>query len=240
METANAVQSTIDSAVEALKARLRDNLHAVLLYGSAVRGNFREGVSDINLLIVLRSSSAEAQLAIREVMALSPLLSPFVMGQAALRRNLRVFATKFNNIRRHYRVLHGEDVFSGWEPEPQLLRLLTLQALCNVKLRLVRQFIMQAERPRSYERFILANLPTLMSNSHEGLRLGGVELPADWRARLPLMAEAFGCDCSVLAELMALREAPRELSMDEKTAVQRRLLAFLDCALLWMEKQWTN
>jgi predicted nucleotidyltransferase len=229
---------SLDSVVQALLARLHDNLYSVILYGSAVRGNFQPGVSDINLLILLRESTGEAQLGIREALKPFPLVSPFVMGLPALKRNYHVFMPKFEAIRRHCRALHGPNPLAELRPDPAIMKLLTVQALCNAKLRLVHQFIVGAETKMRYERFVLRTLATVMTQLHNALELAGLPAAASWRERLPQLDSAFGVDSSVLTELMALKEQPRELSAEERLSLQRRLVALLDRALAWMEARW--
>src|ERR1022692_4512097 len=51
------LQATLDQAVNALRTELGKNLYSCCVYGSAVRGNSIEGVSDINLLIILNQST---------------------------------------------------------------------------------------------------------------------------------------------------------------------------------------
>ena len=46
-------QEALDRAVAALTKTLGANLHSLVLYGSAVRGNLVPKVSDLNLLILL-------------------------------------------------------------------------------------------------------------------------------------------------------------------------------------------
>src|SRR5882757_6395225 len=58
------LQKAVDDAVHALRTELGDNLHSCCLYGSAVRGNAIEGVSDINLLVILNESTSGAHEAV--------------------------------------------------------------------------------------------------------------------------------------------------------------------------------
>jgi len=60
----SALQTVVDQAVQSLFKELGPNLYSCCLYGSAVRGNFIEGFSDINLLIVLNESNPNAHQAV--------------------------------------------------------------------------------------------------------------------------------------------------------------------------------
>ena len=57
MALPQAQEKALAEIVEMLNLELRENFRTCLLYGSAVRGNWVSGVSDINLLIVLQEST---------------------------------------------------------------------------------------------------------------------------------------------------------------------------------------
>ena len=85
----------LDRAVAAMRQALGENLCSCCLYGSAVRGNAVEGVSDLNVLIVLRESTPAAHRALAEVLPAHPRLDPFILSRRSFERSARAFATKF-------------------------------------------------------------------------------------------------------------------------------------------------
>src|ERR1700740_117220 len=105
----SALPSTLTQTVSALQEALGNNLYSCCLYGSAVRGNAIEGVSDINVLIVLNKSDASAHAAITRALAGRPAIGPFILGREGFNRSARAFATKFASIKRNYHVLSGAD-----------------------------------------------------------------------------------------------------------------------------------
>src|ERR1700761_6942154 len=100
-----SLQETLDQAVAALGRGLGDNLHSCCVYGSAVRGNAVEGVSDLNLLIILNESTVTDHEAIARAIGGCPKIDPFILGRRGFERSERAFATKFASIKRNYRVL---------------------------------------------------------------------------------------------------------------------------------------
>jgi len=135
------LEATLKRAVESLQAELGENLHSCCLYGSAVRGNAIEGVSDLNLLLVLNESTSVAHEAIGRVLADFPLIDPFVLARRGLERSARAFAPKFASIRRNYRVLHGADPLAAATFDPALEKFLCEQVTRNLRLRLVYSFV---------------------------------------------------------------------------------------------------
>ena len=128
-------------AVEALRARLRDNIYSCIQYGSTVRGGARPGVSDINLLMVLNESTPEAHAALAKILREFPRIDPMVLAINEIERSFRAFAIKFLSIRRDYRVLHGADPLKDLVIDADHERFLCEQALRNIRLRLVNSFL---------------------------------------------------------------------------------------------------
>lgn len=135
------LEAILNDTVAALKAGLGDNLHSCCLYGSAVRGNAIDGISDLNLLIVLNTSDSAAHQAVARALEGRPQIDPFVLGRRGFERSARAFAPKFASIRRHHRVLHGADPLTELKVDESLERFLCEQALRNLRLRLVYAFV---------------------------------------------------------------------------------------------------
>jgi hypothetical protein len=231
----------LDPRIAAVAAQLREklgeNLFSCCLYGSAVRGNAVQGVSDLNLLIVLSTSSATAHQAIAGILSHFADVDPFVVAKTGLERTARCFATKFASIQRNYHVLHGADPFAGMTIDPSLERLMCEQALRNVRLRSTYAFIMHG-RQRNYAQFLAESVSALFVQLSDVVRLSGHELPRDFRARIPIMVRLWSIDAAILEDLLALREKRRAPSGSEIADWHARLLAVLDAALQWIEQNW--
>lgn len=156
-----AWQETLDDTIDALRSALGSNLYSVVLYGSAARGDFVPGVSDLNLLIVLNESNPPAHEALARGLRSRPKVEPFAIGRPGLARTARTFPAKFAAIRRTGRTVFGPDPLAGVPRFPELERFAAEQALRNVRLRLVYNFIKAGGDPRSYTRFALNFVPAL-------------------------------------------------------------------------------
>src|SRR5260370_1481397 len=103
--------------------RLRDfagaNLECVILFGSAARGDFHEGHSDLNVVCILRSLTVE------ELGRLAPVVkwwcveqkepAPLFFTKEELRHAANVFAIEILDMKRGRRVLYGADVVAEIE-----------------------------------------------------------------------------------------------------------------------------
>jgi hypothetical protein len=232
------LEATLNRTVEALKIGLGDNLYSCCLYGSAVRGNAIEGISDLNLLIVLNESTPAAHQAIAEALGAQPEIDPFILARRGFARSTRAFATKFASIRRHHRVLHGADPFAEMKTDPQLERFLCEQSVRNLRLRLTYSFVTH-RRHKHYDRFLIGNATALFVQFSEALRLTGVSpWPTDFDARIPIFEREFKIDGQVLRDLLALKRAPRRFAEAEVTQWHERLFPVVDTVVRWIEDRW--
>src|SRR4029077_14220422 len=106
----------INEVVQRIREAAGANLESVLLFGSAVTGNFHPGLSNLNMLCVLRDSS------FAKLQALAPVAkwwdrqkqpAPLCMTRLELQRSTDVFTIELLDIQQHHRVLFGNDVVKG-------------------------------------------------------------------------------------------------------------------------------
>jgi predicted nucleotidyltransferase len=235
----SAWQSTLDHTIDALRSALGDNLYSVVLYGSAARGDFVPGVSDLNILIVLNESTPAAHTAIAQALRSHANVEPFIIGRQGFLRTARAFPAKFAAIRRTARVVFGPDPLTGVPRFPELERFAAEQALRNVRLRLVHNFVKRSGDPAAYTRFVLNFVPAIYSACNGVLELDGLGIPRGREAQAAIFASTFSVDTAVLLELAALKRTPQPLSAHQVNAVHARLFAVVMAALAWVEQRWT-
>lgn len=231
------LQGILDQAVSALRAELGGNLYSCCVYGSAVRGNAIEGISDINLLIIVNESSSTAHEAIARAIGDQPLIDPFVLARRGFERSVRAFATKFASIKRNYRVLHGADPLAEMQVDAALEKFLCEQAIRNLRLRLVYAFVTR-QRNKAYDRFVLHNIAGLFVQFSEALRLQGVVIPQAFEARIPVLEKEFKLDGAVLRDLLVLKQQPQRFSEADAVNWHARLFPVIDTVLGWIETHW--
>ena len=132
--------------VDWLKNAATTNLKAVVLYGSAVAGDFHEQHSDLNILCVVDqagSADLEKLHPVAEWWAKKGNPPPFVFTLDELVRSADVFAIELFDIKRHHRLLYGADFFDGLEVPMNLHRLQVERELRTAWLRL-RQTVLTA------------------------------------------------------------------------------------------------
>jgi len=232
-------QATLDKVLVALQKELGGKLHSCYVYGSAVRGNLIEGVSDINLLIILYESTCEAHEAIARAIGDEPQIDPFILARQGFERSVRAFATKFASIQRNYRLLQGEDILAGLTFDTRQEKFLCEQAMRNLRLRLIYSFVTRQQH-QTYDRFVVNNITGLFVQLSEALRLQGATVPTLFEDRIPLLEMEFKINGQTLRELVALKNAPARFSDAEAVAWHEKIFPLADAVVGWMEAQWQN
>jgi hypothetical protein len=190
-----------------LAAAYGDDLVSVVLYGSAARGEYREGVSDLNLLVLLRDCACAT---LRRGAALARAWQtkrnppPLVMGAAEFRDSADTFPIELADIRDAHVVLHGGDPFEGVEIRPADLRLQLERELKGGQIRLRTRYLTDAGDAARFEPVLLKSFSTFLVMFRTVLRLGGQDPVRDPEAVVSAIAARVGFDP---APLLAIAQA---------------------------------
>src|SRR5580698_3288370 len=139
-------QAKIDEFVKRIREAAGPNMESIILFGSAVAGDFHPGLSNLNLLCVLRDSSFTA------LQSLAPVAKwwdsqrqppPLCMTRTELERSTDVFTIELLDMQQHRRVLLGEDVVRGLQISMHVHRVQVEYEL-REKLILLRQQVLLA------------------------------------------------------------------------------------------------
>lgn len=205
------VSATLAAFRDALVRADSANLAALAVYGSAARGRYNPGTSDINVAIVLRDANGAALLRIAAVVhdaERASRIESLIVAESELPRLAVSFPTKVLDIQRRHVVLHGADVFSGITVDRDDVRLRTEQELRNLALRLRRRLI--AARNDSHALALAAEdaAVPLAVNLRALLWLRG-KVPDEFQPALAIYevaAAELGLDADILAAVRRLRK----------------------------------
>ncbi|MBK7584119.1 MAG: nucleotidyltransferase domain-containing protein [Myxococcales bacterium] len=138
------VRDRLGDLASTLKSQLGDNLAALLVFGSAVRGGFRPGVSDVDLILVLADPSREALLSVANTLTVARSAFRFeavILGADEIPRAADVFPLFYDDIKSCHVVLSGKDPFAALEISDQHRRLRIEQELRESQIRLRRAVV---------------------------------------------------------------------------------------------------
>jgi predicted nucleotidyltransferase len=200
----------------------RGELVSVVLYGSAARGEYREGSSDLNILVLLREATPSmlrrgSALARGWVAEGNP--PPLMLGAEEMRRSLDVFPIEYSDIRDGHRVLHGEDPFAGLEIDSEHLRLQCEHEIKGKQIQLREGYLLSAEEPEELGTLLLRSFPTFLVLFRTVLRLTDSAAAQDAESVITQMAERVGFSPDALREIHQARSRGQALRPDPAAPV---------------------
>lgn len=185
-----------------------DALKAVVLYGSAARGDFQEGTSDLNLLVLLGDMSP-AMLRRGSVLARKWAREgnppPLMFGVGEWRRSADAFPIEFSDIQSAHQVLHGDDPFVGVVVQREHLRLRCEHELKSKQILLREGYLLAAEKPEEIGALLARSFSTFLVLFRTVLRLVEAPVSHDPETTLAETAVRVGFDPAPLRQVLRAR-----------------------------------
>jgi hypothetical protein len=217
-------ENKIEEFVNRARASCGANIEAVILFGSAVSGDFHEGLSDVNLFCVLRDTSFTA------LQKLAPVVAwwrgqkqppPLCMTRHELERSTDVFAIELLDMVQHHRVVFGEDVLQSLTIPTHLHRVQVEYEL-REKLVLLRQLLLLADgKDSQLWDVVLHSAPSFATLFRHALIVLAGETPSKRKEAVSELAKRVGFDASPIEQALEVRARalnPRNLNVRDLCA----------------------
>jgi len=202
-------QDTIDEFVRRVREAGGPNVESVVLFGSAAAGNFHEGLSNVNLMCVLRDSSLKA------LHALSPAAKwwdskkqtpPLCMTKQELQRSTDVFTIELLDMQQHHRVLFGDDPLKDLQI-PMDLHRVQVEYELREKLILLRQhLLLSANNESRLWEVVLRSAPSFSTLFRHALITMGDSKSTTRRDAVAVLAQRVGFDGGPILQALDIRE----------------------------------
>jgi predicted nucleotidyltransferase len=203
----SSVKKKLDDLVAALTKICGDNLVGLIVHGSAVRGGWRDGASDVDLVCVLVDDSPGALAAIGPVLELarfSARIEAMILTNAEIARSADCFPLLYGDIARTSVTLAGTNPFTALTIETRHKRLRIEQELREIRIRMRRVATDMAGKP-SFAGAIDRKLKQARGPLWALLELRGDKVAEDLDAVVAALAAAYKLDA---APLRRTREDP--------------------------------
>lgn len=223
-------EKKINDFVSRLRAAAGANLESVILFGSAVAGDFHPEFSNVNLFCVIRDSSFGA------LQALAPAVKwwdgqkqppPLFMTRDEIERSTDVFTIELIDMQQHHRIIFGEDVLQGLSIPANLHRLQVEYEL-REKLALLRQHLLlvSGSDSRLWE-LLIRSVSSFTTLFRHALIVLGHEAPVGKREAVEALSKQIGFDASGILQVLDVRERKSDRKEFEVADVFSRYLAAL-------------
>jgi hypothetical protein len=211
--TEKRVVLKLELELAAVVAALRDcygaDLYSVALYGSAAADDFVPGLSDVNLLVLLRSVTPEALRRAKVPLARwppEPPLVPLFLSPEELRASSDVFPIEILDMRDRHRLLWGEDLLRAVTIEPADLRRQLELEMRGKWLRLRQSYLRDTGDAAALRSLIRESLSSFQALFGAALRLQGEPEPPRREDLFARVWEVFSLDAEVLERAVAAKE----------------------------------
>lgn len=223
------MEMTFQELVGRLAAAEHDNLVSVIAYGSAIAAPGNAKKSDYQLTIVTRHLTATDLRHIRSTMDWwtgQGFSLPTFFTATEFVASLDVFPIEFRQMKRAYRVLHGEDLLAGVEISMANLRLETESELRGKLLRLRSLAIPAGQSANGLTKLMTESVVSFVRYLRPMLELLGEEPPLGRLATANRVGERLKLDTSPLIRVLNLRDEPKDLLEVE---AQDLFASYLNC-----------
>ena len=224
-------EKKINDFVSRLRAAAGANLESVILFGSAVAGDFHPELSNLNLFCVIRDNSFAA------LQALAPAVKwwdaqkqppPLFMTRDEIARSTDVFTIELIDMQQHHRIVFGADVLQGLSIPANLHRVQVEYEL-REKLALLRQHLLLASGSdsRLWE-LLLRSVSSFTTLFRHALIVLGHDAPVGKREAVQSLSKQIGFDASGILQVLDVRERKSDRKKFDVADVFSRYLAALE------------
>lgn len=202
-------ENKIAEFVARIREAVGSNLESVMLYGSAVAGDFHPEFSNLNLCCILRESSFPA------LQALVPVAKwwdrqkqppPLLMTRAELERSTDIFTIELLDMQQHHRVLFGEDLLQGLQISMRAHRSQVEYELREKLLLLRQQSVLASDDPKKLWDLLLHSVPSFVTLFRHALIALGAASAVSKREAVQRLAKQVGFDPSAMEQVLDVRE----------------------------------
>jgi predicted nucleotidyltransferase len=212
--------------VEGLERLYRRQLVAVFLYGSAARGEFIPGRSDLNLLIVLQSLGVDDLAAAAKLFHRWKTLriTPLLLTAGEVRLASRVFPLELSDIKEFGRLLYGSNPLAAIQVEPDHVRAQCKRELHARLIRLRQEYLELGDRRNTLARILAGSLTSLLPVFRAVLRLGGYPVPSTDATVVDAIVARHHLDPDLFVTLLAHKQGSRPLATADLNRLLGRLI----------------
>lgn len=219
---------------ESIQQTLGDQLLAVILYGSSAAGDYIEGQSDFNLLVLAKEWRSSDLDAIRNVLrkwleAGNP--APLCFTPKRFEDAADVFPMEMLDIAESHRVLYGDDPVKNIEVDLTHLRH-QIEFELRSKLLKLRQAYLQLRKPdRDLKSLLVESLSSFQAVCRGALRLFSKEIPTDKLAATQALGKQLNVPIDAFETIYRLKKDPSLAKKQDMTELFNQYLKQIEAIL---------
>ncbi len=202
------VRETLDKYLTQLKKDWHSDLEGVLLFGSAARGDFIAGRSNINILVIVRHLSVDLlQRAgrLHRQWGKHQIVAPLMMIEKELRGSCHLFPLEYLQMQDSHVLLAGRDPFATWQIEDKRLGWQCEQELMANLFRLRQRFVEGEGRAEAIQALLILSITAVLPCVRGLLRVLGQTSKGRDVQILERLPQALQFEPTVLLEMLHMK-----------------------------------
>ena len=196
-EFPRSIQPVITEFVHKLLILMPDNVHSVLVYGSAAGVNYNHGISNINIAVIVKNldfSVLKQSLGLIKSSRKHKIATPLFLTKDYILSALDVFPVEFSEIKEQHKVIFGEDIFKDLDIPLKDVRLLCEGQIKGKLLHLRQAYLDVGSNPSVLKKFLLSALNDLVPIFRQLIILKGQKPIEKKEEMLGQLAKIFSLD----------------------------------------------
>lgn len=206
------LKNNLKSFIQGLKHIFGEDLISIILYGSAASGEFMDKHSNLNLLVLLKSTELRYLKEASGIVGKYRMIHPLFLTESYIASSADTFPVEFLDMRENYSVLYGKDALSGIVVETNNLRFQCEQELKS-KIINLRQLYLRINKDKTALRNLLFKAFTsILHILRNVLRLKGKGAPYKKEDILRGLIPEFNIDIDIWRKISSAKKNELKLS----------------------------
>lgn len=222
-----AVKKSLSPYLEELLEIHRDNLLAIIVYGSATGKDFIPGASNINLLLEFQKMSLSVLKKSLKLVAKGikrKIVAPLFFTKEYMESSSDVFPIEFLEIAGNHLLLYGEDPFVSLKINKENLRLECEEQLRSKLIRLRQTYLEVGLQRRGIDRLLKDSLTSLIPVFRNILYLKGKTVPYEKEKVLTEIGGEFGIDSETFLAIWRDKKDNNRIGKEDAEVVLGRYI----------------
>ena len=195
-----------------LKDIYQEELISLILYGSAVSGEFVEKHSNLNLLVVLKDAHLESLKKSSKLIHKFNMINTLFLTEDYIAKSTTFFPIEYLDMQENYFVIYGKDILKGLHVDTRNLRFQCEQELKEKLLKLRQAFVMKSNDASALRNLLFISFTSFVHILRNILRLKGKKPPYLKHEVLKEVISEFKIDSVVWEKILSAKNNHVKLS----------------------------
>lgn len=227
------METKLAEFVNRLKDAAGENLQSVVLFGSAVAGEFYAEHSDLNILCLLEHTTTKELSPLHATVAWwieegNPV--PLIFTYEELSRSAHLSAIEMFDLKAYHRILFGPDWLETFQPPLHLHRSQVERQLHRERLKLRQAILAAPDKPKAHFEIMLSFASRLCTLFRHAVMAAGEPPPHTKRESVAAIAAWTGADPAGFDAVLNFREGKRKPRGIDLEAAVHAYLEFVTLA----------